>query len=352
LDPFNNITFNYNASRYPLEAVYLTQDFANQTSNFGYNSNLIPNLPALLIDLNVNGQKLIANVDSSILVPAHFDNESTTENVYYVRGDAMNVFVKSSMPAASLHNGNLLGKRRDGGVCTYLDWFNKDGNASIFLQQGLSDLLIKSGVFFDGVFMADNEPYSIVQGEYLPQQPQARALEGEEQPFYDNKWYKTFNSDNQSTYFIPFTPQFEAVGPFDAFAPSLNGTSASSGLKQYDVHSLYGHSMVQATASALKIIKNDTRQFILTKSTFASTGRYSSSYAVTSKYRSWEALSFVIPHVISMNMFGLTHSGTDACGSMEPNGATTAMDEELCLRWLQMTTFMPLARHSQTFTEA
>jgi alpha-glucosidase (family GH31 glycosyl hydrolase) len=52
-----------------------------------------------------------------------------------------------------------------------------------------------------------------------------------------------------------------------------------------------------------------------------------------------------------MNMFGLTHSGTDACGSIESNNATTAMDEELCLRWLQLTTFMPLARHSQIFTE-
>lgn len=93
--------------------------------------------------------------------------------------------------------------------------------------------------------MADNEPYSSVQGEYLPQQPQARRLEGEDtQPYYDNKWYKTFNSDSQSTYFIPFTPQFDTLGPYDAFAPSLNGTSASTGLSQYDVHSLYGHSMV------------------------------------------------------------------------------------------------------------
>lgn len=92
------------------------------------------------MDLHVNGQKLIANVDSSIL---RFENASSTESVYYMRGDAMNVFVKSSMPAASLHNGNLLGRRRqDGEVCAYLDWFNKDGNASIFWQQGLSDMYV------------------------------------------------------------------------------------------------------------------------------------------------------------------------------------------------------------------
>jgi hypothetical protein len=101
---------------------------------------LIPQLGDLLLDLHVNGQKLIANVDSKILVPPHFDNQSTTENVYYMRGDSMNVFVKSSMPAASQHNGNLLGKGRNAAICTYIDWFNKDGNASIFLHQGLSEM--------------------------------------------------------------------------------------------------------------------------------------------------------------------------------------------------------------------
>jgi alpha-glucosidase (family GH31 glycosyl hydrolase) len=84
----------------------------------------------------------------------------------------------------------------------------------------------------------------------------------------------------------------------------------------------------------------DRRQFLLTTSTFAGTGRYA-SYAVQQPTRSWEALAQTIPHLSSMNMFGIAHVGLDVCGN------APTLDEELCLRWLQLTTFTPLARHSQ-----
>lgn len=42
-------------------------------------------------------------------------------------------------------------------------------------------------------------------------------------------------------------------------------------------------------------------------------------------------------------MFGMPLSGSDLCGY---NGNGAALDEELCLRWYQMATFFPLARHS------
>ncbi len=49
-------------------------------------------------------------------------------------------------------------------------------------------------------------------------------------------------------------------------------------------------------------------------------------------------------------MFGFTHTGVDACGSVDlPGSNRTEMDEELCLRWIQLATFFPLARHSETF---
>jgi alpha-glucosidase (family GH31 glycosyl hydrolase) len=55
---------------------------------------------------------------------------------------------------------------------------------------------------------------------------------------------------------------------------------------------------------------------------------------------------------MSMNMFGFTHSGVDACGSLDAPGSNrTQMDEELCLRWIQLQTFFPLARHSQNFNK-
>ena len=105
--------------------------------------------------------------------------------------------------------------------------------------------------------------------------------------------------------------------------------------------------MMQTTHDGLKGIPafSDNRLFILTRSHFASTGHYA-SYVIRSKYRSWEALRYTIPHVMNLNMFGLPHTGADVCGYYEYDNTMTGMDEELCLRWLQLSTFFPLARHS------
>lgn len=50
---------------------------------------------------------------------------------------------------------------------------------------------------------------------------------------------------------------------------------------------------------------------------------------------------------MTMNMMGFTHSGVDVCGLIEDKDYKgTGMDQELCLRWIQLATFFPLARHS------
>jgi alpha-glucosidase (family GH31 glycosyl hydrolase) len=49
---------------------------------------------------------------------------------------------------------------------------------------------------------------------------------------------------------------------------------------------------------------------------------------------------------MNMNMFGFTHTGADACGNTEFDSTKKEMNEELCLRWIQLATFFPLARHS------
>lgn len=48
--------------------------------------------------------------------------------------------------------------------------------------------------------------------------------------------------------------------------------------------------------------------------------------------------------VMRSQIFGIPHSGADVCGYK----GNDALDEELCLRWYQLATFFPLARHSQS----
>ena len=106
------------------------------------------------------------------------------------------------------------------------------------------------------------------------------------------------------------------------------------------------HEMVISPKSKLF----DKRPFLVTRSTFTGTGQFA-SYAIKSKYRTWASLQNAIPHLMTMNMMGFTHSGVDVCGLIDDkDNARTTMNEELCLRWIQLATFFPLARHSQDFS--
>lgn len=127
----------------------------------------------------------------------------------------------------------------------------------------------------------------------------------------------------------------------------MNATHAFNYL-EYDVHSLYAHAMMNATNEGAKM-GNDNRPFILTKGSFTSTGRYTAATAHTNNERSWSSLYFGLQSVLRSQMFGLPLSGTDVCGY---KSSGDNLDEELCLRWYQLATFFPLARHSQDATGA
>lgn len=82
----------------------------------------------------------------------------------------------------------------------------------------------------------------------------------------------------------------------------------------------------------------DKRPFILTRSTFTSTGSYASHWLGDS-FRDWKYLKYSISGIMNMNMFGIPHVGADICGFYGKD-----RDDELCARWTQLATFYPLAR--------
>ena len=66
-------------------------------------------------------------------------------------------------------------------------------------------------------------------------------------PKVDQSWFYSFwPLDSASTYKLPFVPQFESSGNYDAFTLSLNGTHLSSNVQEYDAHNLYSHAMMQS----------------------------------------------------------------------------------------------------------
>ena len=83
---------------------------------------------------------------------------------------------------------------------------------------------------------------------------------------------------------------------------SLNGTHAESGNYEYDVHSLYGHMMAEHSYNFLSTnAAYDNfihRPFILTRSTFAGSGRFAGHW-LGDNMRNYEAMTYSISGIMN-----------------------------------------------------
>ncbi|XP_036440892.1 maltase-glucoamylase, intestinal isoform X2 [Colossoma macropomum] len=106
----------------------------------------------------------------------------------------------------------------------------------------------------------------------------------------------------------------------------------------YDVHSLYGYSMVLATDEAVKKVFGNNRSFILTRSSFPGVGKYSGHW-LGDNGANWNDIKWAIPGMLEFSLFGVPYIGADICGFFDD---TT---EELCRRWMQVGAFYPFSRN-------
>lgn len=73
---------------------------------------------------------------------------------------------------------------------------------------------------------------------------------------------------------------------------------------------------------------SQNRPFILSRSTFTSSGSYVSHWLGDTP-RDWTFMKYTISGIMSMNMFGIPHVGADVCGYKGGK-----LDQEMCARWI------------------
>lgn len=80
------------------------------------------------------------------------------------------------------------------------------------------------------------------------------------------------------------------------------------GVFEYNVHNLYAHFQTMATASALQKLRNNTRQFIFTRSSFIGTGAYSAHWTGDT-LSSWDDLRASLPMIFQSGIAGIPFVG-------------------------------------------
>ncbi len=153
-----------------------------------------------------------------------------------------------------------------------------------------------------------------------------QAYNGEMKGFPDREWFKPAYHINSH------------LGDISRMTIPMNTTNYD-GSWQYDTHSLYGSMMAATTYESMLARRPALRPFVLSRSTFAGTGRKAAHW-FGDNFSSWDHYRTSIRQMLSfVSMHQMPMVGSDICGF---NGNA---DEYMCARWAVMGAFQPFYRN-------
>ncbi|EGW08982.1 Maltase-glucoamylase, intestinal [Cricetulus griseus] len=296
LDNMKAVVDRNRAVQLPYDVQHADIDYMDQRKDFTYDPVKFSGFPEFAEDLHLNRQKLIIILDPAI------SNNSFPDDPYdpYDKGSAMNIWVNSSDGI-----NPLIGEVWPG-ITVFPDYTNP--NCAVWWAEEINSFHNK--VKFDGIWIDMNEVSNFVDG----------SVSG--------------CSTNDLNY-PPFTPK---ILDGHLFSKTLCMDAVQYWGRQYDVHSLYGYSMAIATSEAVKATFPEKRSFIITRSTFAGSGKFAAHW-LGDNSATWEDLQWSVPGMLEFNLFGIPMVGADICGF------ALNTTEELCRRWMQLGAFYPFSRN-------
>eukprot|EP00198_Chlamydomonas_reinhardtii_P003781 XP_001693117.1 alpha glucosidase [Chlamydomonas reinhardtii] len=292
------VVAGFEAAQLPLEVLWSDIDMYDRARMFTTDSERYPvdRLRGLVDRLHGSGRRWVPIVDCGIT--------ALPGQAYppYDRGLAAGVFLRDSGGRQP-----LLGQVWSGPT-HWPDFLHP--NTSEYWGGLLSDMAAR--LPYDGLWLDMNEPSNFYCG---------RAPGTPDDPL-SYPPYAVNNGNRRAPLYVNTVPM-NAVG--------------YGGVRQYDSHNLYALAEVAVTHGALQAILPGSRPFILTRSTWAGSGRYAAHWSGDNG-ASWEDLARGGGSLLAASLAGISMAGADVCGFW---GATS---EQLCARWLAAGSFYTFTR--------
>ena len=364
---------NYESFGIPLETIWTDidymkeyRDFENDPNTFGYSEG-----KQFLSALHDRGRHYVPIIDSAIYIP----NPTNASDAYPVfdRGNDSDAFMEN--PDGSLYIGSVWP-----GYTVFPDWIS--GGAGGWWTNEMT--MWHEQVSFDGAWIDMNEVSSFCVGScgsgnvtmnpvhppfQLPGEPGA-VIYGYPEGFNLTNATQAASAMSASmsqasataSASASTTPDFvrttptpgvrdinyppyvinNVQGDLAVHAMSPNATHAD-GTADYEIHNIFGHQILNATHNALLKAIPGKRPFIIGRSTFSGSGKWAGHWGGDNASLFFY-MYISISQALQFSLFGTPMFGVDTCGF---NGNS---DEELCSRWMSLSSFFSFYRNHNTLT--
>ncbi|KAG8523333.1 putative maltase-glucoamylase 2, partial [Galemys pyrenaicus] len=290
INKLKNVVERTREAGVPYDVQYFDTDYMDAKKDFTIDVKAYPDLSNYTAQLRQDGVKSVVIMNPGILNNiSYLPYRNGTEKRIWIMGD----------------NGFVVGQG-DPGLTVFPDF--SDPICTQWWEGEFKEFY--KNLTFDGVWIEKDELSS------LPKDPN------------DACGINYFN-------YPPFTPR---ILDQRLFAKTLCMDTELKLSFHYDVHNVYGYLMAVATDSAMKNICHNNRSLILSRSTFAGSGKFVAHWLGDNAAR-WDDLQWSIPSILEFNLFGIPLVGANICGY------TDNASEELCRRWMQLGAFYPLSRN-------
>nr|XP_058944408.1 maltase-glucoamylase-like [Pocillopora verrucosa] len=313
IETVKNLVENMTEHDLPQDVQYGDIDYMIRQKDFTYDPVNFKGLPQLVRSIKNDGLRYIIILDPAI-------GANDTDYPPYDLGNELDVFIKDGDSGKNLY-GKVWPTFENITMNDSLSWDEKTRlyrqfaafpdyfhpNISKYWKDLIKDF--HKIIEFDGLWIDMNEPANFVAGR----------VGG----CSKNKWD-----------YPPYKPRI--MGNIMADKTVCMNAKQYNDL-HYNVHSLYGWSQTLVTLAAARE-STGKRSIVISRSTFASSGKYAGHWLGDNK-ASWDQLHTSIIGMLEFNLFGIPYVGADVCGFFDHPTS------EMCLRWTQLGAFYPFFRN-------